>query len=53
VDGDQFVFSCEIKGASGRANNNPPLFHYHGTVGNLAMDGEVTNEESRISCSGT
>ena len=53
VDGDQFVFSCEIKGASGRANNNPPLFHYHGTVGNLVMDGEVTNEESRISCSGT
>ena len=52
MDGDQFVFSCEIRGASGRANNNPPLFHYHSTVGNLTMDGEVTNEESRISCSG-
>lgn len=52
MDGDQFVFSCEIRGASGRANNNPPLFHYHGTVGNLIMDGEVTNESSRISCPG-
>jgi hypothetical protein len=51
-DGDQFVFSCEIEGV-GLAKHNPPLFHYHGTVGYVTMDGEVTEEPSRITCSGT